>query len=122
MPISAKLDRAAGIWELTTGDSVSLQEIVDLTLENDWEGHRLLLWDLRAIREAPQSIEELRQAAEFVRTTREIFGDGRVAILVTSDLDFGLARLFQAFADGSGIAYEVFRDYDAARAWVAKGA
>jgi len=121
MPITAELDRAAGIWELTTGTSVTLQEISDLALANEWEGVNRLLWDLRAVREAPESTGELREAADFVKEMRSVFEGGRVAIVVTSDLDFGLARMFQVFAEGSGVDYQIFRDLGTARGWLETG-
>ena len=122
MPITAELDRAAGIWELTTDGSITLEEIAELALTNEWEGVRRFLWDHRGVREAPESTDDLREAAAFSNEVRDLFAGGRVAIVVSSDLDFGLARMFQVFAEGSGIDHEVFRDRDAARDWLLKDA
>jgi hypothetical protein len=41
-----------------------------------------------------------------------------VAILVRRDLDFGLARMFAAFADEIDVEYRVFREEARARDWV----
>jgi hypothetical protein len=41
----------------------------------------------------------------------------RRAIVVSSELDFGLARMFQALADDRRLNYGVFKDFDKALAW-----
>jgi hypothetical protein len=122
MAITAELDRAAGVWVLTTGASLTLEEIAALALETDWEGQHRRLWDLRAVREVPETTQELRDRAEYVKGLRSVFDGERVAVVVATDLDFGLARMFQVFAEGSGVDYEIFRDMDAARDWLAKDA
>jgi len=122
MPITAVLDRTAGIWVVTTGASFTLEEISRLAIETDWEGRHRRLWDLRAVRELPETTQELRESAEFVKELRSFFEGERVAVVVGTDLDVGLARMFQVFADGSGVDFEIFRDCDAARDWLAKDA
>jgi hypothetical protein len=44
----------------------------------------------------------------------------RRAIVVSSDLDFGLARMFQALADDRRLTYGVFKDFDKALAWATR--
>ena len=46
------------------------------------------------------------------------FSHEKCAILVASDLSFGLARVHQAFMAESGIAIEVFRCFEDAKKWL----
>jgi len=42
----------------------------------------------------------------------------RRAIVADRDAVFGLAKVFQAHAEGAGPEYQVFRDLESARAWL----
>jgi hypothetical protein len=45
----------------------------------------------------------------------------RLAIVAAADAVFGMARVYQQLADGSGTRVRVFRDMAAARAWLGLG-
>jgi len=122
MPITAVLDRTAGIWVVTTGARLTLEDFCLLAFYTDWEGVNRRLWDVRNVRETPETTDELREAAALVTRLRDLFQGGRVAIVVSTDLYFGLARMFQVFAENSGIDYQIFREIDEARDWLVKGA
>ena len=118
MPIAAEWDPAGGIWTLTTDETFELAEIGDLVRETDWKGGSLFLWDLRALTKGPDSTAELQQAVDLAQTS-EVWRESRLAVVVTRDLDYGIARMFGAFANRLDIEYEVFRDERAAREWLA---
>ena len=42
------------------------------------------------------------------------------AVVVPSDLGFGMARMYEMLREGRGGGMRVFRDYDEARRWVAQ--
>ena len=44
----------------------------------------------------------------------------RRAVVVPSDLGFGMARMYEMLREGRGGGMRVFRDYDEARRWVAQ--
>ena len=44
--------------------------------------------------------------------------DSRRAVVVPSDLGFGMARMYQTLRDELGGRVGVFRDFDEARRWV----
>lgn len=118
MPILAERNDELGVWELSTTGALTLDEIVRLVDEHDWERAPRVLWDLRNLEEAPRTSPELRLAADLLEEAHRRLEGGRTAIVVARDLDFGLARMFQAFADGAGVRYEIFRDREAALAWL----
>lgn len=45
--------------------------------------------------------------------------ESRRAVVVPSELGFGMARMYEILREGSGGSVRVFRDHDEARSWVA---
>ncbi len=65
-----------------------------------------------------QSQEDLDTIARSYTEVRPAFGDGKVAVLVRSDLSFDAARVFLTLADLKPGLMGVYRDYELARAWL----
>ena len=118
MPIEREWNPTTRTWVLTTGEVFDLAEIADLVKEVEWNGATRYLWDLRGLQKGPDSSGELRQAVDIVQRTRELWAGSRTAILVTRDLDFGIARMFGAFAESVDVEYRVFRDERTAFEWL----
>jgi len=61
----------------------------------------------------------VRTVAKACEILNDAMRGGRMAILVTRDIDYGLARMWKTFADGL-LAYDsaLFRDYDEAIRWL----
>ncbi len=119
MAISVRWDPSPGHWILDVGESFSLEDVAQVLEKTDWHPPRRYLWDLRALQQGPDETPEIRRAARLVELTRERWEGGRTAILVSRELDFGLARMFSAFAQNLGVEYEVFRDPEAAAVFLA---
>ena len=78
-----------------------------------------LLVDLRKTDSTPRSPEVLRQLAEVVRVSFSgITKRPRVAVVAPKDLSFGLARMYEAFANSVPWDFVVFRAMDAALEWL----
>jgi len=78
-----------------------------------------LLVDLRGADSSPRSPEVLNQFAEFVEQTfSNISTIPKVAVVAPKDLSFGLARMYQVFANSVPWNFVVFRAMDAALAWL----
>lgn len=78
-----------------------------------------LLVDLREADSTPRSREALQQFAEFINLT--LSGSSKkmkVAVIAPNDLSFGLARMYEAYADIVPWDFVVFRFLDAALAWL----
>ena len=73
---------------------------------------RALLYDVRD----SAVIEQRRDAVAFFKGLGPHVGQ-RIALLVSTDVAFGIMRMVAAWADGAGIEAEVFRDARAALAW-----
>jgi hypothetical protein len=62
--------------------------------------------------------DELRQIAETVKNSPKAVNGARRALLVSSDLMYGLYRMFAAFASDGTTEFRVFRDEKLAHAWI----
>jgi hypothetical protein len=80
----------------------------------------LQLWDMTEAGVGSTTSEGLAQfVAKAARLGQERAG-GKTAVVVRSDLQFGLARMSEAFAASHPLPYtlRVFRDRDQALAWL----
>jgi hypothetical protein len=75
------------------------------------------LCDLRAVTRITTSVETLR----FLAQSRIFLPDSKRAFVVGREVDFGLARLFQAYSEVDGGTVEVFRQLTEAEAWLELG-
>jgi len=73
------------------------------------------LSDVAAITATPDG---LRRFAEILEDGGRVQNPGRMAILVTSPVAFGMARMFQSYRGDSPIVIQVFRTVDEAREWI----
>lgn len=118
MPIESRWDAAEQLWILTPGPTFEVAEMIALIRKTDWRGARRYLWDVRPFVEGPSTTRDLRRMLLEVERLIEIWDGSRVAIVAQSDLHFGVARMFTAFAINLEIDYQVFRDVRMARAWL----
>lgn len=78
-----------------------------------------LLIDLRQTDSSQRSPEGLRRFAEFAKS--KFAGAGtrpKIAVVAPTDLSFGLARMYEVFADSIPWDFVVFRAVDTALAWL----
>ena len=118
MPTSYQLDLRQQLvrsryWDvLTDADIVSHYQ--RLGADPDFRPSFRQLCDLRDVSRIAAHTETLRDLAN-----NSIFApDARRAVVVSGDLDYGLARMFQTFCELAGSQVEVFRDEPSAQAWL----
>ena len=72
------------------------------------------------LRQATVSLtgDEIRQIADAIKANAKTYRGARRALLIKSDLMFGLYRMFAIFASDSEAEYRVFRDENQAHAWL----
>jgi hypothetical protein len=81
----------------------------------------VLMFDLRASESLQhRSPSDVRDMAQFL-AARAGRINHRLAMVVATDLQFGLMRMGSVIAEQGGLPGEVFRDYDAARRWLLTG-
>ena len=118
MPASYTIDHADRVvrtdsWGILT-DSEILDLYARLAADPEFDPAYKQLCDLHKVAQIAASSETLRELAN-----ASIFDKGtRRAIVVANDLDYGLARMFQTYCDLAGVAIEIFREREAAVAWL----
>ena len=117
MPITFRIDKKSGVVFTTMEGNVSISEIIDglkgLMNHPDFSPGFNGLVDMRnsTVNSTP---EEVRRIAELMTGQREKIGMSRSAVVVSKDVIFGMARMFQVFAEQSSIKTELFRDINEA--------
>ena len=69
------------------------------------------------------STSDLRMIVDRAGPFTDVRSGGQTAIVVTREVDFGLCRMFQAFAEMAEVpvAFLVARDIDEAERWLGSG-
>jgi hypothetical protein len=124
MPIQTNIEPGTGFrMHIVTG-GISLDD-VRVTLEEayqhpDFRPEAAAIWDLTdATVEIPT--EEVRHLADFVSKLVGDTATGRVALLVSEDLEFGMARMYESILRGqSSKPIMVFRDRKEADRWLSQ--
>jgi hypothetical protein len=118
LPAEHEIDVARGVvltkqWgELSDGDLRGLYDRIRSDPAFDPTFRQLC--DLRAVTRITTSVETLRALAQ----TRIFQPGARRAFVVGREVDFGLARLFQAYSEVEGGTVEVFRNMLDAETWL----
>jgi hypothetical protein len=66
---------------------------------------------------ATAEISDIRRVAEYVGPFARRVG-GRVAVVASSDVHFGLSRLGSVYTETVGVEAQVFRDVESAVSWL----
>lgn len=78
------------------------------------------LHDYRDVNVANLTVSDVQSIALMVASYHEILGNGKWAILVTNDLEYGMTRMWFAFVEESvDLEIRIFRDESEARSWLA---
>ncbi len=76
------------------------------------------LWDYRDADLCRLSSAELARVARYAARHEPDPGPSRVAVVVARDVDFGVGRAYQAWADEDPEEHRVFRELGDARRWL----
>ncbi len=80
------------------------------------------LVDFRGASLRSMSTEDLRRVGVHGAEVSKGWGDHRSAVVVATDLDYGLSRMFSVLGDRPGLELRIFRDASDARDWLATAA
>ena len=122
MPVSYEIDRAAGRIETRCTGDVTLDEVMrhfeELEADPSTPGRLDVLLDLDGMTSVPERTN-LRQVTQAVDRLTARLRWGACAIVATSDVLFGMSRMFAVFAEGLFAQTQVFRERRAAEHWLA---
>ena len=79
-----------------------------------------MLWDFRAIDASDLSSRELINIVSVAKKYAHQRKNGKTAIVVSSDLSFGISRMYENYAElyEHPIDHRITKDYDAAMKWL----
>ncbi|MBN2318152.1 MAG: hypothetical protein JXR49_03710 [Acidobacteria bacterium] len=78
-----------------------------------------LVVDLRRADSSKRSREAIQAFARYWKEWMQKTGKkSRVAVIAPKDVSFGLARMYEAYAESANISFTVFREADAALEWL----
>lgn len=122
MPIDYRVDEETGIAMAVGRGVVTAEDIIKL-IERYQADTRLCrphkeLFDVRGVGEWQVSAENVRVVAAHVESMGDRFRGGQVAYVASSDLAFGIGRIFGVVAEELGIEIRVHRELAEACQWL----
>jgi hypothetical protein len=122
MSVTFRVDPAQEMALVLIEGDISVDDIrsyrSSLAAHPDWrKGYRQLV-DVRGAALGALSAEAVRSLADSAAELDPVLGAGKVAIVVSEEVHFGMARMYQAMAEGSARSVEVFRDPTPALDWL----
>jgi hypothetical protein len=122
MPVIYEIDSRQRLIRTRCVGSVTLQEVLDhfdaLQRDPGCPEHLDVILDLSGQVTLPEA-DQLRVVAARIAEVREI-SFGRLAVVADRDSMFGMARMFEVFAEANFSASKVFRTPDEAERWLAE--
>lgn len=124
MPITWDIDERAKLVTVRVVGPLTLdgarQALTELYAEPSYRPPMVDLWDLRAaeIDRGPGDVEAF---VRFIQANRGERGTDQTALVVASTADFGISRMYQAYAEVSlPISIRTFTQIDEAYAWLGR--
>ena len=109
--------------EITGGANLDLLKtlVSDALQHPKWDEFIPTLVDCRGFSANNLSSDDVYELSELCKSLGTHLGSGGCALVMSKELDFGLARMWQMMTEGHiEMPIEIFRDIDEAREWVIK--
>ncbi len=123
MAVTMKIDPITGLRMHKVTGRLQLEELrtalTDVYEAEDFDPDKDVVWDLRDADLTAFSTDDIKSVSGLVKQNWGTSSSSRAALVVSRDVDFGLARMYEQLLDnGSTGEVTVFRDYDEAIAWL----
>jgi len=123
MTIERHIDADTGRVTLTATGPTGFEDLKTalkaMTEAPDFRPGADIIWDFRKVESEALSADQLREMVAFVAGIADVRGiNYKVAIVVERNVDFGLARMYEVFADDLPCELRVFRDLADAANWM----
>jgi hypothetical protein len=105
----------------TTGEvslSVAQTTLTALFKNPEFRPGMAIVWDLRRGSLKPFRGDSIQSMVEFVAKRLAVRGHGKGALVVSQQVNYGIGRMFEAYADQVPAELRVFQDFDEAMGWV----
>jgi hypothetical protein len=121
MTISLSVDALRDLTVFTVEGELSFEEQVEvLRIFYGGDPTTNVLWDFRNITGNRIQSEEASEIVSFIKRNEAKRPSGKTALVVSTDLDFGLSRVSQAYGESEGLPWEIraFRSMESAYRWI----
>lgn len=123
MALQYEVDVARGIVRVILSGDADLQSdfeggVAPFVHHPDFRPGMPSLWDATRLRTTEVSGEFLRKLASRNQEVADLRGRARAAIVTSTDLHYGLSRIYQAYTDFPHLEVAVFRNVQEAEAWL----
>lgn len=119
MPVSIEIEADTGMAIASCSGVLRLSDAQEgasaLWKTPSWPG-RSVVWDFREA-QFEVSASDTRAMAEFILENQPATPPAKVAFVTQRAVDFGMARMFEAFREEPRTTFRVFRDYEEATCW-----
>ena len=123
MEISTEIDKKKNIrWHIVRG-VIDMGQLFDSLKEiynsPDFDPEMDILWDLQKADFSSVQTEDIRSFAKYVGKQWEARGKGKAALVVSSDFDYGMTRMYQMLLESTtSNEVTVFKDIAKAKKWI----
>lgn len=121
MVISHSTDEGRDLAVFYVKGELSFEEQM-ATLRRFYDGTptRNVIWDFRQMTGHRISSDELREIVSFIKWHGQNRLAGKTALVSATDLDYGLARMSQAYAEQENVPWQImgFRTMEDALRWI----
>jgi len=102
-------------------DAGAVVDLIDTMLSHaNWKPGTPRCYDISNMETGSLTVDDIRRIAGFGGDRKDETGGGRVAVVVSRDLEFGLARMLTVYLSNLVESdYRVFRSRDEALDWLA---
>jgi hypothetical protein len=91
----------------------------DIISHPKWKPGKFILLDHRALRIDKVTVSGIDEVSIFFKSIANELGNGKIALVMKRDIDFGIARAWEIVTDSHvDISINVFRDIDKAIDWL----
>ena len=123
MMVERNIDVASGLVTFTVNGKATYEGLIralkEMLDDPNFRKGANNFWDFRNVDSDSLTSVDIRGFASFIEKNKERCGEGyKVAFVVARDVDFGLARIYEAYADRLPFTVMVFRSMDEALSWI----
>ena len=125
MSIDFEIDCSKGIVWVRASGPIDISDVferaVDALDHPDFVPGMPTVWDMREADLSAYGQADMRLAGVRNRDLAERRGTARMAVVVSDDFSFGVARMHQVLGESPNLEVSVFRDLSAAERWALRG-
>ena len=121
MPVVASIDTTQQIVTLVFAGETSFiewQAVMDGVLSDlSYVASMCIISDRRAAENIP-STEHIRELVQYLKRHAESFAGCGIAIVAHSPVEYGMSRMAELLADGTGVRVRAFHEPESALSWL----